>query len=77
MKKLIILLLFAFSLNAQPNGNGPGKCPPACFNKNPPFWCDCNQVPLDDYLPLLMLGGVLLGTFIIYKRNLNLQNEKI
>jgi hypothetical protein len=69
-KKLLILLLASYSLIAQPSGPGD-RCNPACYTPNPPFWCDCNPVPIDTYHYLLLLSGLLLGVYFINKKSKN------
>jgi hypothetical protein len=39
---------------------------PACPQPN-------NPVPLDDYLPLLFIGGVAIGGYFYHKKNLKTQ----
>lgn len=78
LKLLIVLVMITIpnvELISQPNT--PVPCPPACFEKNPPTWCDCdtNPVPLDDYLPILMLGGMIIGTAAIYMGRKELINK--
>ena len=35
--------------------------------------CPNNPVPLDDYLPLLFIGGVAIGGYFYYKKQHKLQ----
>ena len=74
MKKIILLtltlLLSSFTLLfANPPGNSGGPydpAHPACNTPNPPWWCGkdpSNPVPLDDYLPILFIGGVAIGAY--------------
>jgi hypothetical protein len=60
-KLLLFLLLFTNVLIAQPEPRN--NCNPACFTPNPPWWCDCNPVPLDTYQYVLMFAGILLVVY--------------
>lgn len=65
IKKLTLLfLLFSVTLFAQPRGphNNPNNHP-ACSSPNPPWWCDQNPVPIDDYLPLLLVFVIGYGIY--------------
>lgn len=64
---LIFIIMLATKMTAQPNQSVP--CPPACMQKNPPTWCKCDggdPLPIDDYLPLLALGGIIIGSYYVH-----------
>jgi len=40
----------------------------ACNNPNPPDWCDaCNNLPIDGWIPILFVIGMLMGIYKTYK----------
>lgn len=80
MKKKYILLLFIFviaitKINSQPYGN--------VYMNNDPEPCmigDCDDggitgnAPIDDYIPVLVLGGLLMGYVTVNKNKVNKQD---
>ena len=81
MKKKYILLLFIFviaitKINSQPNGY--------VYMNNDPEPCmigDCDDgginpddTPIDDYIPVLVLGGLLMGYVTVNKNKVNKQD---
>ena len=78
--RLLIVLLFLFSpliVAGQPGqgggnpgqgggpGNGNGNNP--CSKPNPPP--SCNNVPIDDDIWILIIGGGLIGVFFVVRAN--------
>ena len=59
------------TLKAQPEPRN--NCTPACYQPNPPWWCDCSPVPLDSGLPILLIAGILLAIFAINKNKVKVK----
>ena len=50
------LMMVSFSLSAQLGEDDGGEPPPT------------EPLPINDYIPLLILAGITFGSFVIYKR---------
>lgn len=76
MKKLQLTILFCIiSLTTFAQLKPHNNCNPACYTLNPPWWCDCNPVSLDDYMFVLMLIGILLGIWYYQFNNVKKQQK--
>ena len=74
MKKIVLLLLTSINTFGQPD---KPKTHPACNTPNPPWWCGTvptNPLPLDDYLPILFIGGAVIGGYFYNKKQLKTNN---
>lgn len=73
MKKIVLgMIVIGFGALSQPN-RPDNSSHPACQTPNPPWWCDNNPdnpAPLDDYLPILFIGGAVIGGYFYYKKQL-------
>ena len=70
MKKVILLAALALSLGAiaQPCGGNNGNNQGTGNNGNGYGNNPCNPVPLDDYLPILMVLGGGIGAYFYWKK---------
>tara|TARA_R110000850_G_scaffold34864_1_gene93584 strand:+ start:212 stop:457 length:246 start_codon:yes stop_codon:yes gene_type:complete len=81
MRKIIFTLFILVTLNVS---SQPPKNPtvhPACLTPNPPWWCGehpANPLPLDDYLPILMVLGGAIGAYFYWKKTkFELKSEQL
>ena len=83
MKKeifFILLISIGFTCFGQPSEGTGGPCAnPPCGNGPPPWTpCpsnnpNCNTVPIDDYLPLLLVVSIAFGIYTINKKEKKLK----
>ena len=59
-----------------PEPRTPDSCDhPACSTPNPPFWCEgCNELPIDGWIPIMLLVGLVIGVFTSIKYGKTIQN---
>lgn len=76
MKKFVIVLTLLLSVNNVWSAGPPGGGPPGGGSSTNPNYCKqfpnapgCATVPIDQHVYLLLILGIGLGCYMIYRNN--------